>query len=159
MTHEINGIRQYLKVTDSFMKGAGQSGTMQGFVLKHGRNFKPQRTPDKYIDLRGEIKECFKNSAMAACLCRDLIYCEGYACGFIPVMHAWCVTLDGRLVELTWRDIGTEYFGIPFKSEFLRRKLLESKYYGLIDDWHNNWPLVRGKHPKSEWFKKLKGKL
>ena len=94
---------------------------------------------------------CFMNAAKAALMDRCLTYVEGYAAGLIPIIHAWCVTARGEVVEVTWEDgVGVEYYGIPFKKEFLRDELLRNKHYGLIDQWHNKWPLLMGKYPKKD---------
>lgn len=152
---KINGIKQYLKVTDHWIRTSGQPFTLDGFVLKYGRGFKWRRSLGAYDFLRGEIRQCYLNAANAAISHPELTYCEGYASSLIPVNHAWCLDPQGRVLELTWEEPGSEYYGIPFKTEFLRRQLLTQKYYGLIDAWQSNWPLLRGKYPKKDWYKKV----
>lgn len=150
-------IKRYLQVTDDWVRRANSThtDTLFGFVLKHGRAYKPlPKLPMEFRVHRGIIKECFRNASMAALQDRCLTYVEGYASSIIPVAHAWCVTARGQAVELTWDKPGDEYYGVPFQTEFLRKQLLENKYYGLIDNWHMNWPLLRGMYPKSEWIKK-----
>jgi hypothetical protein len=49
------------------------------------------------------------------------------------VVHAWCVASDNFVVDRTW-DEGTEYFGVPFRHDYLRRVLKARRDYGLIDN-------------------------
>lgn len=74
----------------------------------------------------------------------DLVYVEGYAAGIIPVLHAWCVDSDGKVVDPTWDDgIGTEYFGVPFNRAFVMTAVVDKGSYGLIDDMNGRWSLLR----------------
>jgi hypothetical protein len=37
-----------------------------------------------------------------------------------------------------------EYFGVPIKTEYVRKRALETKRYGsLIDDWEHGFPLLK----------------
>jgi hypothetical protein len=151
---EPKGIKECLAFYDRIVRKIGHKASIEGFVLKHGREWKP--TPKLQREFRvhrGNIKECFRNASMAALSDRCLTYVEGFALSVIPVLHAWCVTARGEVVELTWEEAGSEYYGIPFKKEFLRSELLKSRNYGLIDQWKTGWPLLRGKYPKEEWLK------
>lgn len=58
-------------------------------------------------------KACFRNAAMFA-FEHCLPYVEGYATSIIPVHHAWCLDHDGRVLEVTWKTLGTDYFGVRF---------------------------------------------
>jgi hypothetical protein len=114
----------------------------QGFeaiVLKHGKAWPiiaktlPKGRP------RSVIKECFKNAAQLV-LWRpelQLTYVEGYALGIFPVLHAWAVTPDGTVIDPTWNRKpyrpGTEYFGIPFKTQFLCQCMIKNGTYGILD--------------------------
>lgn len=112
------------------------------FVLRHGLSFTPSPRP-KSIPL-GAIKSCFQNAANLA-MDHDLIYCEGYAAHLIPLSHAWCVDKHGKVIDNTWRTLAPEYFGIPFRTEYLRRSLLKNGCYGLIDAWWKGFPLLKDK--------------
>lgn len=54
-----------------------------------------------------EVRECFWNAQLLAMSdpTEALRYCEGFAQGhLIPVHHAW-VTINGKVVDLTWRRV------------------------------------------------------
>lgn len=124
------------------------------FILKHGREFRYSKLP-KYIS-RGQMRECFKNAAEWVLLQdhpEPLFYCEGYASGIIPVHHAWICNARGEVLERTWKPKHqlTFYFGIPFKTKFLRERILETEcWMSLIDDWQNGWPLLS--LPADQWL-------
>jgi hypothetical protein len=122
---------------------------MQDFVLKHGREF----TPGTICWALGK-QNCFQHAAEAASLCRDFTYCEGYAAGIIPVLHAWIVDAkDGTVIETTWPEMGTHYYGIPFRTDYVRNQIKLTKHYSMIDQWENDWPTIRA--PKEQWLRKL----
>jgi hypothetical protein len=81
----------------------------------------------------------------------EFTYCEGYAISVIPVAHAWCLDGQGNVVDPTWsgRLPCSDYFGLAFQTRFLRHQILENKYWGLIDAWRNDWPLLTG--PVGDW--------
>lgn len=119
-------------------------------LLKHGRSFKPKAKP-KGVHW-GRAKECYCNAAtLATGSGLGLTYCEGYAAGIIPVLHAWCVNDQGEVVDNTWRTKGTEYFGVPFKTSYLIGALILRGYYGLLDNWEQGWPLL--KEAPEKWIK------
>jgi hypothetical protein len=128
---------------------------IEDFVLREGQMF---TTPDAELpdDVpRGIVKECFKNcmNAVAFGLYQDnsdYFYCEGYAVGLIPMLHAWLVTPEGKVVDPTWSEPGTEYFGVAFNRKFAQRQTLKQECYGLLDAWTSEWPLLQGIDPE-EW--------
>jgi len=91
------------------------------FLSEHGRFWRCGTFADC---LKGTERLCFSNSlAMAKRLEGELIYCEGYATAVQdqwPEHHAWCVTMDAEVVDFTWPDYGTAYFGIAFDPVFIR---------------------------------------
>jgi hypothetical protein len=73
------------------------------------------------IDWKRSVPQaCFRNAALYAMLHR-LPYIEGYATGIIPVHHAWCLDAVGRVCEVTWKELGTDYFGVAFKPNLVTR--------------------------------------
>lgn len=63
---------------------------------------------------------CFRNAALFAMEHR-LPYVEGYATCIIPVHHAWCLDHDGRILEVSWKTLGTDYFGVQFDPHLVKR--------------------------------------
>lgn len=63
---------------------------------------------------------CFRNAALFA-LEHRLSYVEGYATYIIPVHHAWCVDHDGRILEVSWKTLGSDYFGVQFDPNLVTR--------------------------------------
>lgn len=147
------GVEEYLHAMSSLSERLGQACNCEAFVLAHGRSFAPRNCPERYRYARGRMKQCFRNAANAALSDQSLIYVEGFASIFIPVLHAWCITPAGEVVELTWKDgdaIG--YYGVPFQRAFLCRQLVHNQTYSLLDQWGGEFPLLRGVYPKNEWI-------
>lgn len=117
------------------------------FVLKNGREFlRGEGVPVK----RGVMKMCYMNAAHLAAKDSSLTYCEGYATTIIPVLHAWCIDEQGRVVDPTWRfGHGLGYFGVPFKLSFVRKIMRMTKHYGILDTWEHGFPVLKA--DKKEW--------
>lgn len=93
-----------------------------------------------------KLKECFYNASMLAIFDPRFAYCEGYATAVIPVPHAWCIAKHkGKWMvwDNTWRQPGTEYYGVAITTEYLKQSLLSNKYYGVIDAYGHGWPMLR----------------
>lgn len=118
--------------------------SVEDFVLRNGKAWPVSQRP---VCLKiGPLGECFRTSASYALRWPDLyIYCEGFACGSLPVMHAWLLDDQGRVIETTWRDRGVDYFGIALRPEYLEERLCEQKSYGLIDQPTERWPMLRAR--------------
>lgn len=143
------GIRNFLQATIELHKlhpgVAGQWDQVCRYVLENESEENPARPgrplPAEYE--RGEIKLCFMNAARLAWEDADLTYCEGYATtGLLPVHHAWCIDLDGLVVDPTWqydhdgyaRDPTTwAYIGVSFPADTLNRALVETETWGVLD--------------------------
>jgi hypothetical protein len=115
----------------------------EDFVLKNGMEFtKKGRLPKG--ERKGIQKQCYANSTRLVMRHPNLTYVEGYAAGIIPVMHAWCVTKDGKVIDPTWKDSSKcNYFGVPFKRKYLTHSIIEHGVYGLIDLWQQGWPTLK----------------
>jgi hypothetical protein len=89
----------------------------------------------------------------------NLTYVEGFALigpGKSALLHGWCADNQGKVIDCTWDDRGTAYFGVPIHPEYVRRKLTEfgrlpaGQVTGsLFNDSANNWPILSGS--VSEW--------
>lgn len=90
----------------------------------------------------GKMKQCFRN-ALELAISSDLIYCEGYAFGaVIPVLHAWCLDLNGNVIDPTWES-GKEYVGVPFDTDYVVAFTDKYAVYdSVIENWRGHWPLL-----------------
>ena len=125
---------------------------IEDFVLREGQPFAAPSSVELPSDVsQGIVKECFKNCVNSVAMRgTDYLYCEGYALGIIPMLHAWLVSPDGQVIDPTWRKPGTEYFGVLFNRKFVLEQTLKQETYGLLDAYTAGWPLLKG-IPKDEW--------
>jgi hypothetical protein len=104
------------------------------FMLANGRDY--QTGPKTFAGPRGTPKLCFQNAALLALSNRALTYVEGkIACHGVPLDHAWCVDADGLVVDPTVDNSDgqvTNYFGVPFRTDYLVKAMLKNKVYGLL---------------------------
>jgi hypothetical protein len=63
--------------------------------------------------------------------------------------HGWCIDPAGFVVDTTWED-GDDYFGVPFRVEYIRRITGTGKDYSLIDNEEMGFPLLTGAHAVAE---------
>jgi hypothetical protein len=82
-----------------------------------------------------QSKECFQNAIMNASM-SNLRYVEGVAesrnlAGF-PILHAWNLDEDGRVVDPTWDNEGTVYWGVEMSVKYARNQMCQSGYYGVF---------------------------
>ena len=113
----------------------------EDFVFQNGRSF---TNHSKKTIKRGKMKECFMNAYRLA-ESSGFIYVEGFAISSIgfPVLHAWCIDSNDNVYDPTWSD-GKEYFGVPFKIEYVLKTMLKRKSYGVIDNFECRFPLISG---------------
>jgi len=120
--------------------------SLSDFVLRNGRVFQP-----------GDVcwalgkRNCFQHSAVAAMEEKSLTYCEGYAINIIPVLHAWLLGPDGNVIETTWKEMGHAYYGIPFRTDFIRKMIKFVRHYSMIDQWESGFPTIMA--PKETWLR------
>ena len=108
----------------------------EDFLLQHGQAYPAPKSARPRGVRKMTNKYCFDNAYRIACL-EGWTYVEGYAAGFFPMHHAWCVRPDGRVIDVTWGKVGTEYFGVPFpldqmkaiRTETNTSMLLQPKLY------------------------------
>jgi len=70
---------------------------------------------------RGMPKSCYHNCFQLLKDNLDLTYCEGYALYSelpLPLIHAWLVDEDGKVIDLTWDEPDTVYLGVPFETKW-----------------------------------------
>lgn len=154
-------LREYLKnmvrLRETMEKPSGfKYSCIEEYVLENGRPYEPASMPEalhkELMSMKTmPIKQCFANCQEIAILDDRFTYVEGYASSIIPTLHAW-LEIEGHLFDPTWRPVsaGTwkdrEYFGVRFSdTESIRRRVLESEWFTtILDDWQNDYPLLRG---------------
>jgi len=144
-------------------------GSIEHFVLAHGRLAKGWRPLPRGFAY-GPLNLCFENSLRTVLDC-NLGYVEGFVLrgNGIPVQHAWNVSPDGEVVDVTLRSPAevaalaaelladqeslssavavvpedeTRYFGVGFDPLYLIKLSLEG-VAPAIDCWMKKWPLLR----------------
>lgn len=111
--------------------------SMEDFLLDRAQFWTPAPLPK---DVRQGIpKYCFWNALKLAQRRRkSLRYVEGVALHMIPTHHAWCVTADGQVVDPTWAEPGSAYFGVAFE---LGERLLSDG--PVLADYRHGFPVFR----------------
>ena len=125
-------IREYLEAR----KKAFGPNLPNDFMLAHGREY--AFNAESFAGPRAERKQCYANATHLALYNNDLTYVEGYvSIHGVPIEHAWCVDADGVVVDPTIEDVGQvlAYFGVPFKTEYVKRAIIMNDVYGLLD-WY-----------------------
>ena len=138
--------KDYLKFVQKARENQKPEGwkytSIEDFILKNGRQMgiKMESLPTGIK--RGKPKQCFKNAYLLA-LAEGFTYCEGYANGVIPLMHAWCLDKNKKVIDPTWKD-GKDYFGVEIPIEVADRIMAKSGHYGILDTWMIKFPLLTG---------------
>jgi hypothetical protein len=78
-------------------------------------------------------RACYRNAANIA-MDHGLRYCEGWAYdgSGVGVQHAWNLTDDGLVVDTTWREPGTRYFGVAVDTTALCAVILKQDTFGPV---------------------------
>src|SRR5581483_4835475 len=87
-------------------------------LLNQGSFFDAPRTARVRGISKMPDQQCFKNAAKLA-LQEQWLYVEGFGSNGHPIHHAWCVNARGRVVEPTWENPGTAYFGLALTATAL----------------------------------------
>ena len=98
---------------------------------------------------KGTPKECFRNAFKLSSKDANYVYTEGLAFAPnlpLPLAHAWCTTLDGKVYDPTWPD-GVAYLGIPVLREAVLDFIGKQGHYGILD--YPNLPLQT---PLEQWL-------
>jgi len=153
-----HSLRSFLKVTSEFRRTYMEREitmnevTFAGdadLVLQCGRLF-PSRISDPQLP-KGE-GDHITNAHFLSDGRPDLIYCEGWAMGRIPIMHAWCCTKQGEVLDNTWPmdDGHATYFGIPFNRKVIKGAMGQHshKREGLLNGWDIRYPMMKSSDKK-----------
>lgn len=155
MDRELELIK-YLKMMVDLRKSCSPERTndlsfvcMEEFVLRYGVLCSPAKRP-RGVHKRA-YKECYSNTTHLLADqdftgSNDLIYCEGYAVNIIPCHHAWAITHDTTVVDLTWlKPQECVYIGVPFSFKFVKETLASTGMYGIMENFLEGFPLLTGK--------------
>ena len=145
------------------MKGMAYTGPAD-FILQHGRHYKSAKLTPEEMDMLKDVLDrqcsykmgqCFYN-AQSIGLGGRIGYVEGYADSIgLPMEHAWN-TINGKVIDMTWKDNnggqpiignipeGWEYFGVELPSKKINDMWRKSGLsHPLIGDWEGGWPLLK----------------
>lgn len=109
-------------------------------VTEHGIVFMNRRpTPSSY-QLGIEFR-CYDAALTLAMEFEHLTYCEGFVVldlgQMVSMAHGWCVDPEGNIVDPTFfRHQMTNrllYWGIPFKTNYVKEQAADCGYVGLLD--------------------------
>jgi hypothetical protein len=123
--------------------------TIESLVLQYGHTFTRQPLPKGRW--AKDMGQCYAN-ALRAAKTRRYVYVEGYAISKVASgraqLHAWVTDPANSTVAFdpTWGS-AAEYFGIPFRLEYLLKMHKALGHPGVLDaSWEMKWPLASGEH-------------
>jgi hypothetical protein len=125
----------------------GASFGLDDFLLRYGQVWTGPPARPRGVR-KGVPRHCFSNAVVLASRDPDrFVYCEGKACGIIPVHHAWVVDRHThRIVDNTWtKQPGTVYLGVPLTIETVWEVIAGQHSASVLDAWEKGWPLLTGK--------------
>lgn len=129
---------------------------MADAILKHGLY---QETIPPVPDWlhTGERGFCYQNATRSATNHVNLRYVEGYAMFHgIPLAHAWVYdVVAGKYYDPTWKDEGTEYYGVVFDTEFILSFAFRTEHYGVwgSEQMTHLDPYMKDGFPESAFLK------
>jgi len=155
LSAECGSLENYLTTMRDFRRQQNSKfvhSCFEDFVLAYGELHAEKMPRPKWVK-KGIIKQWYNNCLKALFDNPDkLTYCEGFAMGIIPVCHAWLLH-QGKVIDPTWSN-GTEYFGVAFRSDYVFRIAAETGYAGVLDNWHQGFPLLAGEHSSKDFLQR-----
>lgn len=120
---------------------AGMGSRLHKFLLANGQAF--DTTPTTWDGPRMQQGMCFMNATHMVLEHPDLTYCEGLVTVYgISIDHAWVIDKAGKVIDPTLTKAPGErlgeYWGVPFKTEYLRKSIYKNGVYGLL-----GWPYAK----------------
>lgn len=118
-------------------------------LLEHGRLWTP--APLDQQPERGEARQCYRNALELSY--GTPLYCEGYAVANgvpIPILHAWCLTEDGLVLEPTWSEPGVAYLGIAVTRDYHMKIMMATRRSDLIQSGFPWFDPATCLHPVTE---------
>jgi len=150
-----NFLNQYLDMTTSLMKDRQRPvgftyGSMDEFVKANGRLWPVAVNQDVAGAVAIYPQACFDNAfRLARRWPSRFRYVEGVALGVIPTHHAWCLNVEGEVVDPTWfrhSTVGSEYFGVEIPL-VIAKQIRHRKNHSIIQNWEKGFPLFREPWP------------
>lgn len=129
----VNSAKEYCKIL-SRLQLPDSTLDYYRFVLSKGQEFRskpvPAALPKGINPRRFKVKECYYNAQMLA-LTHHFRYYEGFATSIIPTEHAWVLSDDGVLLDLTWDKVAEpdeefDYFGVQVPTRFVAERLVKT---------------------------------
>lgn len=142
-------LRQIMELRIKMAKPSGYYySNLEHFFFEAGRDMEWGPLPKCVKPMK--IGYCF-NNAFKLAQDEGYAYVEGYACGIIPVHHAWNIGHDGKVIDVTWAgrytDENSAYYGVEIPFAVVVDQLLQKRTYGVVDNWEADWPLLKDKWP------------
>ena len=140
---DINHLRQWI----SFLKNLQHPDdyfNIGELFEKYGKEY--EIGPHTFSGKRMKRHGCFQNSANLVFENSNLIYVEGYVSVMgVPLEHAWVIDKAAPTIvidpTLEKPNFDSEYLGIPFNTEYVRKTVLKTKVWGIIS--HTNRTLFK----------------
>lgn len=130
-------IRLIKKIHKGYSK---EFNSIEEFVLKKGQSFEAGDC------IGGVAKQCF-NNALLYSLSNNLTYVEGYILVYcIPILHAWVLDKENKVVEVTLKEFSSEYYGVKFNSDYVFYIADKRSISGILDCPDIDFPLLTGEH-------------
>jgi hypothetical protein len=109
------------------------------FMLQYGRAY--TISAHTYLGPREEPQACFANATHRAIHDSRLTYVEGYLFIYgVAIQHAWLADADGFVIDPTIKDNDDDringYFGVPFRTEYVKKAVRANKVYGILDYYY-----------------------
>jgi hypothetical protein len=109
------------------------------YVQDQGLKFEGSPLPEGIE--RGTPQLCFQNATQLVIQNPGWSYAEGFAMreGLMPVLHAWAVTEDGKVVDNTWDEPeNSAYLGVVYDRGPYMKYIFKAKYYGILGGANKN---------------------
>jgi len=147
LEHHVDGLKllsEYQPNTRKTQRENWRYANYYEAVLDLGQEFLGEKRPKGVW--KKPYRQCFRNSSRAV-FDHGWAYVEGYAMSEhgLMVEHAWNLTPDGHVVDLTWRRPEKSlYYGIVIDQETVSRLLVYHQVFGIIpEDWRIGAPLLK----------------
>ena len=149
MTEEQQALVTYLEQMKRMRSTMGVANEFvykgqEHFLLEHGQWYEIQPWSDQFD--QGAPKQCFANALFLATMNPELRYVEGFACtgtlsGF-PFEHGWNIDQSGKVIDCTWCNTGSLYFGVEFSAGRADDAIWNGDSR-VLDDYRRGHPLFR----------------